>query len=311
MREIKNILICGIGAVGAIYANAIHNYNGCSLKVLVDKNRYENYTKNPKIFNGKVLNFDYILPEDTNFKADLVIIATKFDGLKSAIENIKNFIKEDTIIMSLLNGVTSEEFVAEVYGWKHTLISYFIGHSAMRDGNNITHDGHGDIVFGVNPQKGTEVSDVELVRNFFDKIGIQYRTPENMIRSYWLKFMLNVSANQPSAILGLTFGQMQTNSVFVDMLKNIMEEVRQIAIAHGVTDTDSMVEEAIAGFNGMIPEGKTSMLQDVEAKRLTEVDIFAGTVIELGKKYGIPTPYNFVMKDMIEVIHKNYGNSSK
>jgi len=311
MEEIKNILICGIGAVGAIYANAIHNYKGCCLKVLVDKKRYETYTKNPKIFNGKVLNFDYILPEDTNFKADLVIIATKFDGLKSAIENIKNFVKEDTIIMSLLNGVTSEELIAEVYGWKHTLISYFIGHSAMRDGNNITYDGHGDIVFGINPQKETDVYDIELVRNFFDKAGIQYRTPENMMRSYWLKFMLNVSSNQPSAILGLTFGQMQTNSAFVNMLKKIMNEVCQIAKAQGVTDTNSMVEEALVGFNSMIPEGKTSMLQDVEAKRLTEVDMFAGTVIELGKKYSIPTPYNLVMKDMIDVIHQNYENSSK
>lgn len=304
MREIKNILICGIGAVGAIYANKINEYPQCNLKVLVDKKRLENYTKNPKTFNGKPLNFDYVLPENIDYKADLIIIATKFDGLNDAIKNIENFVKEDTIIMSLLNGVTSEEIIAQKYGWKHTLISYFIGHSAMRNGNIITHDGTGDIVFGINNIKQTDPNDIELVKKFFDKVQIAYRTPEDMMRAYWLKFMLNVSSNQPSAIMRLTFGQMQSNPKFIEFLKNIMNEVVEIAKAQGIQNTETMIDEAMIGFNSMIPEGKTSMLQDIEAGRKTEVEMFAGTIIKLGKKHGISTPYNKVMKEMIEVIHK-------
>ena len=100
-----------------------------------------------KFLNGKPLNFNYVA-EDKNFKADLIIIATKFDGLNDVIKNIENFVSEDTIIMSLLNGVSSEEIISRKYGWKHLPISYFIGHSAMREGNIITHDGVGDIVFG-------------------------------------------------------------------------------------------------------------------------------------------------------------------
>ncbi len=302
MKEIKNILICGIGAVGAIYANKIHEYDSKSLKVLVDKKRLENYTKNPKTFNGKVLDFDYVLPENTDFKADLIIIATKFDGLYDAVKNIENFVKEDTIIMSLLNGVTSEEIISEKYGWEHTLISYFIGHSAMRNGNTITHDGTGDIVFGINSAKGTNPEDIKTVSQFFDKVGIAYRTPDDMMRAYWLKFMLNVSSNQPSAIMRLTFGDMQSNPKFIELLQKIMNEVVQIAKAEGIQNTDTMIEEAMVGFNSMIPNGKTSMLQDIEAGRKTEVEIFAGTIIKLGKKHGILTPYNQVLKDMIEII---------
>ena len=105
------------------------------MRVLVDEDRLEKYKKSPKVFNGKPLNFNYILPNATDYKADLIIIATKFDGLCDAIKNIENFVKEDTIILSLLNGVSSEELIAKKYGWKHIPISYFIGHSAMRDGN--------------------------------------------------------------------------------------------------------------------------------------------------------------------------------
>ncbi len=306
MKEIRNVLICGIGAIGSIYANKLNQYANINLRVLVDKKRLDNYLKNPKIFNGKPLNFNYILPEETNFKADLIIIATKFDGLNEAIDNIKNFVNKDTIIISLLNGVTSEEIIARKYGWKHLMLSYFIGHSAMRSGNEITHDGVGQIVFGVKNPAITNMQDIKLVTNLFDKTGINYRTPDDMLHAYWLKYMLNVSSNQPSAILKMTFGDMQSNPEFMKFLKKIMKEVQTIAKAEGVQNTEIMIDEALKTLKQMIPEGKTSMLQDVEANRKTEVEMFAGTMIEFGKKHKIPTPYNLVMKDMIEIIHKNY-----
>ncbi|MDE6138800.1 MAG: hypothetical protein K2F57_04950, partial [Candidatus Gastranaerophilales bacterium] len=221
MKEIKKVLICGIGAVGSIYANKINEFDGENLRILVDKKRLENYIKNPKIFNGKPLNLNYILPDENNFKADLIIIATKFDGLLEAVKNIKNFVKDDTIIMSLLNGVTSEELIAEKYGWKNVPLAYFIGHSAMRDGNNIVHDGTGDIVFGIKNPEVTNIEIVELIKKYFDNVGIDYKTPENMYRAYWLKYMLNVSSNQPSAILKMTFGKMQDNKNFVEFLKKV------------------------------------------------------------------------------------------
>lgn len=305
MKEIKTVLICGIGAVGSIYANKINQYDSNNLKILVDEKRLKQYTKTPKIFNGKELILDYVLPENTNYKADLIIIATKYDGLNDAIKNIKNFVKEDTIILSLLNGVTSEELIAEAYGSKHVPLAYFIGHSAMRNGNIITHDGIGDIVFGIKDEKTNDINDIKLLKDYFDKIGISYKTPRNMYRSLWLKFMLNIATNQPSAILNMTFGQMQKNKNFQNFYIKIMEEVLQIAGAEGVQDTETMIPEAIEAFNKMMSNGKTSMLQDIEAGRKTEVEMFAGTIIKLGEKHNLPTPYNHILKDMIEIIEEN------
>ena len=93
MNDIENVLICGIGAIGAIYANKINEYDSTKLKVLADPVRLEKYTKNPKIFNGNPLNLNYILPDNKDFKADLILIATKFDGLNDVIKNIKNLMK--------------------------------------------------------------------------------------------------------------------------------------------------------------------------------------------------------------------------
>lgn len=302
MKEIKKVILCGLGAIGTIYADKLEKYDAKNLKVLVDESRYERYSKNPVIFNGRALNFEYVLPSEEDFKADLIILATKFAGLKDAIKNIKNFVKEDTVILSLLNGVTSEDIIADVYGKDKMLYSYFIGHSSVRCGNSVTHDDVNTIVFGAENNLG---ENVVAVKNFFDKVGINYKIPDDIKRSMWLKFMLNVSANQPTAILRMTFGDMFENTHFMKFAESIMREVQSVAKAEGVRNTETMVDEALKHLKTMTPDGKTSMLQDVEAGRKTEVDMFAGTVIELGKKHGIPTPYNKIMKEMIGIIEEH------
>lgn len=302
MKEIKKVILCGLGAIGTIYADKLEKFDAENFKVLVDEARLERYKKNPIKFNGRQLNFDYILPSEEDFKADLIILATKFAGLKDAIKNIKNFVKEDTVILSLLNGVTSEDIIADVYGKDKMLYSYFIGHSSVRCGNSVTHDDVNTIVFGAENNLG---ENVVAVKNFFDKVGINYKIPDDIKRSMWLKFMLNVSANQPTAILRMTFGDMFENTHFMKFAESIMREVQSVAKAEGVQNTETMVDEALKHLKTMTPEGKTSMLQDVEAGRKTEVDMFAGTVIELGKKHGIPTPYNKIMKEMIGIIEEH------
>ena len=299
----ENILICGIGAVGSIYAEKIQKYSPDNLKILVDEQRLERYTKNPPVFNGKELRLNYILPDDKDFKADIIIIATKFDGLSDAVRNIKNFVKENTVILSLLNGVTSEEIIAREYGWDKLLLSYFIGHSAMRDGRFITHDGVGKIVFGA---KGSDKTNEKPVQNFFDKLNIDYKIPNDIEHALWLKFMMNVSTNQPSAILRMTFGEMNANEYFMDFAKKLMREVQMIAKAEGVKNTAVMIDEALEAVASMVPNGKTSMFQDVLVERKTEAEMFAGTMINFGKKHNIPVPYNELMYEMFNILHKNF-----
>ncbi len=310
MRDIKNVLICGIGAVGSIYADKIQNYDPQSLRVLVDEERYRKYIKNPIVFNGRELNFNYILPDDKNFKADLIIIATKYDGLKDVINSIKNFVYDDTVILSLLNGVTSEKIIAETYGRDKLLYSYFIGHSAVRTGRTVVHDDVNTIVYG--SENSDDFENVKRVKEYFERTIINYDIPDDIIHSLWLKYMLNVSANQTTAILRLTFGEMLANDRCMEFAINLMKEVQAVAKAEGVRNPDIMIDETVENLHKMIPEGKTSMLQDVEAGRKTEVDMFAGTMTELGLKYGIPTPYNKIVKELIEIIHRQQEiNKSK
>lgn len=302
MNEIKKVLVCGIGAIGSIYADKIEKYSPENLRVLVDETRLERYKKNPTIFNDRILNFNYILPSATDFKADLIIIATKFDGLNDVIQNIKNFVKEDTVILSLLNGVTSEKIIAQTYGTEKLLYSYYIGHSAVRNGRHITHDGVNTIVFG--SDNVNDIKNENKVKIFFEKVGINYLIPKDIIHSLWLKYMLNVSANQTTAIFRMTFGEMFENEKCMEFAINIMKEVQAIAKVQGVNNSETLIDEALESLKTMTPDGKTSMLQDVEAGRKTEVDMFAGTIIKMGLEHNIPTPYNKIIKEMLEIIYR-------
>ncbi len=289
----KNVLICGLGAVGLTYA--VKFKNNANLKILVDEERLARYLKNKPVFNGKIQEFEYILPDNKEFNADLIIIATKFQGLESAVKNIENFVTPNTRIISLLNGISSEEIIAKKYPQAAVLKSYFIGHSAVRSGSSVTQDGVGEIVLEY---------DRETI-NFLEECGINYSIPTDIDYALWLKFTMNIFSNQTSAILKMTFGELKQNKTFRETAKKIISEVKQIAEMKGIKNLENLEADALAALDRMCDEGKTSMHQDILAHRKTEVDMFAGEIIKLGKEFGIPTPYNQVFYDLIKIEEEN------
>lgn len=292
----KNVIICGLGAVGLTYA--VHLKDKCNLKILVDKTRYDRYIENKFIFNGQQQKFDYILP-DEQFSADFIIIATKYQGLNEAVLNIKNFVSSNTIILSLLNGVTSEEIIKNAYPLARVFKSYFIGHSAVRSGYSVTQDGVGEIV--------TE-NNCDLIK-ILDECGINYSISDDIDYSLWLKFTMNIFSNQTSAILKMTFGELKRNKKFLDFAKCLILEVKKIAEKKGIKNLENLEFDALKALSMMCDDGKTSMYQDILAGRKTEVDMFAGEIIKMGKEFGIPTPYNQVLFDLIKIMEENNERS--
>lgn len=301
MSEIRNIAIVGLGAIGSIYAVKFHEHNPQCLRVIVDEKRYKKYMEDGLIFNGKRYDFNYVLPGGCPEKADLILVATKSNGLESALTAIENFVGDNTIILSPLNGITSEEIIAEKFGWDKVLYSFFTGHISTRHAREVEHDGVATLVFG--EADNTVVSEnVATVRDFFVKTGVDYKIPQDMLFALWSKFMINVGFNQTSAVLLAPYKVFHECSKHMDIAYELMREI--IAIAHkaGIKNADKMLDSAIGVIHAMPPEAKSSMLQDVEAGRKTEVELFAGAVCEMGKKYAVATPRNDIFLKLIEAI---------
>lgn len=289
MKRINNILICGLGGVGSIYAKSFIDLADINLKVLVNYERLEEYKKNPRIINGIEYNFNYITPDYDNYKADLIIIACKSNGLNDVLKSIKNFIHSETIIMSLINGITSENKIAEIYGINHVIHSYIICHTIFRNNNIITHDGVTKIVFNSINNNNEQLL---LLKNLFNKAHIDYETPDNILKSMWIKYCLNCCANQISGLTEKTFGEMLNDKEIVKLMEQMTIEISEIAKLEGIKDTFDFWELTFNHLKSMIPNGKTSLLQDIENNRTPEIDLFGETLLSLANKHSINIPFN-------------------
>jgi 2-dehydropantoate 2-reductase len=298
VKKIDSVYVAGLGAIGASYAASLFEMDPECIKVIADKERIERYKKDGITVNGKTYDFKYIEAGEKAAYADLLIVSVKHHHLRQVISDVKNCVGPDTVILSLLNGISSEEIIGEKLGMEKLLYSFCVNTDAVRIGTDIRFSKLGTIVFG-EKVNASHTARVDAVVRLFERAGIPYSVPQDMMRELWWKFMLNVGANQISAILKAPYGVFQRVYEARELMRMACREVLELSKKVGVNLDESDIEEFLRIIDGLAPEGKTSMMQDIEAGRKTEVEIFAGTVLALGQKYGIKTPVNDMLYKMI------------
>lgn len=290
MHEIRNVALIGLGAIGGVVAARLHDTLHGRFTVIADPVRQQRLRRDGLLLNGQRYDFTFAATDDG--PKDLILIATKATALPDAIEAIAPYVGPQTLILSLLNGLDSEETVARRFGTEHLLYSYFLGHPSGREGNSIEHDGEFRIFFG-QANNWPEWSDsVRRVAHLFGEANIPYQVPPDMLSSLWQKFIINIGCNQTTALLRRPYGHLQSNRRAMELAIGMMDEAEAAARRLGIAGAGEMVAEAVRVIESMNPEGKSSMLQDVEAGRPTEIGIFAGHLCRLADEYGIAVPLN-------------------
>lgn len=303
--HIKTAAIVGLGALGVMYGHQISKpMPSGALHIVADKQRIEQYKSDGVYCNGEPCAFDYMMPDEAQ-PVDLVLVAVKQPGLSSAIDAMKNLVGEHTVILSLLNGISSEQVLAEAFGPDKLLMCVAQGMDAMRDGRSVRYTQMGWLVFG-DMTSGAPSGKAKSVAAFFDATGVPYILADDMPRRMWSKFMLNVGVNQVMAAYGGGYQELLQSGYKRDTMLGAMREVMALAEYEGIT----LGEDDIAGWMKVLaslsPDGKPSMQQDVEARRKSEVELFAGTVTRLGKKHGVRTPVNTELYRRILEIEDGY-----
>ncbi len=306
MKNLQNVYLVGLGAIGSAYAAKMEDAVPGLVKVIVDQKRLTTYLDQEVKVNGKAYRFPLVTPEQATEKADLILVAVKGHHLDETIEQLRPFVGRETIILSLLNGITSEEAIGKVYGLEKLLYSFVVATDATRTGRVTHYSTIGRIVFG-EKQNAVYSSKVLAVKELFDRTGVPYTIPVDMMRELWWKFMMNVGVNQVSAILKAPYGVFQRVKEAQELMMMACGEVLQIAEKIGINLTAGDIEEYLRVIGGLASEGKTSMLQDVEAGRKTEVESFAHTVVALGEKYGVATPVNACLGRMLATLEQTYS----
>ncbi len=287
---IKKAALVGLGAIGTIYARRLWQYMGDDFAVVAGGKRAERIRKNGETINGEKITPAVIEPESKDFKADLVIFSVKNHQLSDAIEDIRNLITKDTVLLTIINGVSARDIIKEAYP-DNTVLYGLSRSDASRSEEGVICTWEGAIEFG--EADNTNIDErVKAVKELFDNAGIKNEVCQDMMRASWLKFMRNTSMNQLSALLGSPYGAFFSIPELNKALIEVMEEVISLAKAKGIDLRESDIDDSLKAIAHSAPDAKTSMLQDMEAGRRTEVDSFAGYVISEGKKLNIATPWN-------------------
>ncbi|MGD1819967.1 MAG: ketopantoate reductase family protein [Pleomorphochaeta sp.] len=284
--EINNVSLIGLGAVGAIYGDMISKVVD-SFEVIVNGERKSRYEENGILINNKKSFYNFVSSNDAK-KAQLLIVATKNNHIEQVIEDVKGIVDENTIILSLLNGIVSERILKEKFPQSKILYSFAVGLSSENVNQKINYSSDGIIVFG--SENDEKTSEVIAVENLFKKAGINYLIPKNIKHDLWNKFMLNIVYNTISSILRAGYGVFKNEDV-KKLVFNVAQEVKLIANKEGIDLTDEDIINNQKVIESLDPYGKTSMCQDIEASRTTENKWFSKTIIDLAEKYGLKVPY--------------------
>ena len=305
--EIKKISIVGMGALGVLYGKFFTEKLGKeNVEFIANKDRIRKYKKEGVICNGNPCDFNMVDENETGKPADLLIFAVKATALESAIETVKNKVSKDTIILSLLNGISSEEIIGQTFGMDKMLYCVAQGMDAVKIGNELTYSNFGQICIGIVDKQEHKKQKLKAVVDLFDKTGFPYTLEEDIKHRLWSKFMLNVGVNQVIMIYEGNYGTVQKTGEARELMKAAMREVIQLAQKEDVDVSEKDLIEYVNLIDTLDPNGMPSMRQDGLMKRKSEVELFSGTVLKLANKYGIDTPVNKKIYEIVKNIESKY-----
>lgn len=303
--KINNVALIGMGAIGTVYGNLLYKRYGSDFAVITGESRKEKLKSNGFTLNNNTFYPNIFSSDEKGVTFDLIIFCVKNYQLEESLEDVCNFVGANTVMITFLNGVTAKDRIQAAYPNNKVLYGLSMGIDAERISNGVKNTQDGEIHFG-NDDNTVIAPEVEAVKECFDGAGIKNIIFPDMIRIIWKKFMLNVGVNQVTAVTRSPYGKIthiETNQI---LFREAMTEVLSIAKVLKIDLREQDIEDFVTFMSSFSPNGKTSMLQDVEHKRRTEVDYFAGTVIEYGKKLNIQTPVNHVLYCIIKSLEQMY-----
>ncbi|MGI6175860.1 MAG: ketopantoate reductase family protein [Christensenellales bacterium] len=303
MTKIKTVGIVGAGALGVMYGNTLTQGLGRdNVFFIADAKRISRYQREGIYCNDQLCDFNYANPNTAS--VDFLIFATKFNDLHDAVKLAQPFVHTHTILISVLNGIESEHVLAARLGEDHLLYCVVHGMDATKEANRVSYTRMGSVVFG--DRLNVHTADVHAVSDLFDRVGIDYLVPEDIIHRLWSKLMLNTGVNQVAAVYDLGYGGLQQLGEIRRMMIDAMQEVRLLAAKEGIAIQSHEIEEWLTIVDSLAPDNMPSMVQDIRAKRKTEVELFSGTVRKLAQKHGIETPVNDFLYAEIQKLESGF-----
>lgn len=310
--EIRKVALLGAGAIGGYMVWGMQNSLKDNLVTVAEGTRAERLRKEGMKINGEHYDLHVQSAAEAS-DADLLIVAVKYTGLKDAMADIVRIAgrnsghtvsgNERTMVLSLLNGIDSEELIAEQIGWE-PIVNAYMTIVSHRTGNEIEiyhPEGPDGLWYGDrNTPEKTEAC--EVLEQFFATTRLHTGFVPDILKRQWTKFIRNIAYNLPQAVLGTGLGAYSDSEHALWYSMKLEEEGRKVAAAYGIE-----IGPLPRGSYRYTPATRYSTLQDLDAKRPTEIDMFCGVLMKKAAEKGIQVPVAECTYQIKALEEKNEG----
>ena len=303
------VAVLGSGAMGCLYGGALAEA-GCDV-VLIDV-----WKDHIDAINASGLKIDESGGERTvkNIRgvtrpadagtADLVVVFVKATMTEQAMRDALALVGDKTTVLTLQNGLGNVEKLCNVLPASR-VIAGTTGHGSTLVGpGHVRHAGIGDTIIG--ELDGSRSARIEELAALLEKAKMTAKVSTNVMGLIWTKLIVNIGINALTAVTGLKNGRLVDFPETEELMECAIKEACAVAKAKGIRfEVDDPLEHTKAVAK-KTAANRSSMLQDVTAKRATEVSVINGAVVDEGRKLGVPTPVNTVLTNLILVRQKTY-----
>lgn len=236
-------------------------------------------------------------------KVDLVIVLVKTTYTEETLIENRDLFLTDTKAITLQNGAGNDRKIAKFVDSRQIVIGTTTNNCVNLGLGHIRHSGMGKTIFGSNEGN---MDILNLISSLFSVSGLDNEISTDIQRVIWRKLFVNLSINSFTALIQTPIGYMAKNEYAWNFAKRLIYEAVEVAEADGTYFDRREVLEYVHKVIVEQGNGYSSMYQDRQRKNKMEIDSINGMIVEQAKKYGVPTPYNALIVDLIHAVEGAY-----
>lgn len=313
MEKQQRILIAGSGAIG-LYFGARLQSAGHDVTFLMSADAFELATQQG--IRVTSINGDICIPQPQILNAqskltgsfDVVLSTCKADHVASSAAIIKSLLAPEASILSLQNGLGSEELLASMLPTHIVLGGTAFICAERTDKTSMKHTAAGRITLGAwNTKEPAALAAAECVASMLSDSGVSTTLSSDIREDLWKKLLWNASFNLITATSSISVGDLLGSSDGEALTRQAMAEVLQVAHVEGIMLPHSIIEQNISGSRGM-GSFRTSMLVDRDHNRHLEIEAISGELLKRADKHAISMPLQLMLYRLLSLY--NAGRSS-
>nr|CAI78619.1 ketopantoate reductase [uncultured delta proteobacterium] len=235
--------------------------------------------------------------------ADLILVMVKTYDTSNAIRTILKNIKPETMVLTLQNGIGNWEKIASIVGQEKVLAGVTAQGATFIEPGRIRHGGVGPTHIGELNQKISKR--LEKLVLLFNSAGLETYASDNIEKILWQKLVINVGINAITALTGILNGKIASVPEASAISLAAVSEAVDVAMALGIKLEHDQGKKCLKVAEAT-QNNRSSMGQDVDRHRKTEIDAINGAIIKLGNDMGIQTPVNQTLYQLIKTVENNF-----